>query len=198
MKVKTIKCPECMANLEIEKGLETCYCKYCGCQIFIDSETHNITINKNINITKYVTNTQKNINEAEIIKAKAKLAKVKAKDKENKRQWIAICVYLLILCVLFGMLFKMDMDREAKEKAALSAGMISVGNYKDYVKQDYKVVVANFEAAGFINIEIIDLNDSGIFFWTDGKVEQISIEGNTTFESTDYFSPKSKVVISYH
>lgn len=66
------------------------------------------------------------------------------------------------------------------------------------IGEDYKVVVAHFEAAGFTNIELIDLDDSGIAFWKSEKVEMISIGGNTDFETTDWFSPDTKVVISYH
>ena len=66
------------------------------------------------------------------------------------------------------------------------------------IGEDYKVVVAHFEAAGFTNIELIDLDVSGTAFWKSEKVEMISIGGNTDFETTDWFSPDTKVVISYH
>lgn len=59
-------------------------------------------------------------------------------------------------------------------------------------------MVAHFKSAGFENIEVIDLKDAGIVFWKNDKVEQISVDGNTSFDSTDYFSKDSKVVISHH
>ena len=66
------------------------------------------------------------------------------------------------------------------------------------VGEDYKTVEAHFESAGFTNIELIDLNDSGVTFWNNEKVESISVGGNTRFNSSDYFQPDTKVVISYH
>ena len=75
---------------------------------------------------------------------------------------------------------------------------LKVGYYKDLVGEDYKTVEAHFKAAGFTNIELIDLNDAGIAFWNEGKVETISVGGDTSFDSYDYFDPNTKVVISYH
>ena len=44
----------------------------------------------------------------------------------------------------------------------------------------------------------IDLNDSGIAFWTDGEVVTISVGRDTDFESVDWFAPDTKVIISHH
>ena len=66
------------------------------------------------------------------------------------------------------------------------------------VGEDYKTVEAHFRAAGFTNIELIDLDDAGIAFWNEGKVETISVGGDTSFDSLDFFDPNTKVVISYH
>jgi hypothetical protein len=79
-----------------------------------------------------------------------------------------------------------------------NSGNISAGYYRDLVGEDYKTVEAHFRAAGFTNIELIDLNDSGIAFWNEGKVETISVGGDTSFDSLDFFDPNTKVVISYH
>ena len=81
---------------------------------------------------------------------------------------------------------------------AKSQGKVSAGYYGDLIEQDYKTVVAHFESAGFENIQVIDLDDSGILFWNEGKVTQISIAGNNSFSSDDYFPSDSLVVISHH
>lgn len=97
----------------------------------------------------------------------------------------------LIPILIFGGLFL----NKAVNKGS---GKINAGYYRDLVGEDYKTVEAHFEAAGFTNIELIDLDDAGIVFWRNDKVETISIGGNTQFESTDWFDPDTKVVISYH
>ena len=57
---------------------------------------------------------------------------------------------------------------------------------------------AKLDAAGFTNVELIDLDDSEGLFWIDGKIEAISVGSDTLFESTDWFDPDTNVVISYH
>jgi hypothetical protein len=115
-------------------------------------------------------------------------------DREGKNiKYVLIlaCILFLIpICVLIGM--------EINKTVAEHQGKISAGYYGDLVGQDYQFVEAHFRSAGFTNIELIDLNDSGIAFWNDQKVAQISIGGVTNFDSSDYFDPDTPVVISYH
>ena len=88
---------------------------------------------------------------------------------------------------------------EAKQrKAAIQAGLISAGYSSDWIDKDYHAAVAHFESAGFKNIELVDLDDSGVKFWTNETVASISIEGKSHFNDEDYFSPDSTVYISYH
>ena len=57
---------------------------------------------------------------------------------------------------------------------------------------------AKLDAAGFTNVELIDLDESGRLFRNAGKIETISVGSDTLFESTDWFNPDTKAVISYH
>ncbi len=183
MKLKVLKCPECRANLEVEDSRTSCYCQYCGCKIVFDDET------KTININKHITQKKRYYDEAKITAAKLEDEKDKRDTKIGLIAGFGIPLAIILSIVLY---FSINAG------ISKSQGKVSVGYYKDLVGQDYKTVVAHFESAGFENIELIDLNDSGVLFWNDGKVEQISISGNTTFESVNYFSTNSKVVISYH
>ena len=188
MKLQVLKCPECRANLEVEEGRTSCYCQYCGCKIILDDEKKETTINKNINITKNINRTERYVDDAEVIKATNK-------EKEDKRSWIALAIIGAVLVVV---ILSVNMYFFIGGKVAKSQGKVSAGYYRDLVGQDYETVVAHFEAAGFKNIEVIDLDDSGVLFWKEGKVEKISVAGDTSFESTDYFSTDSKIVISHH
>lgn len=188
MKLRVLKCPECRANLEIEEGRTSCYCQYCGCKIILDDENQEVTINKNINITKNITHTNRSIDDAEVIRETNKA-------KEDKRGWIALIVCAIIgIGIPLGMMLKFDVE----EKIARNRGKINAGFYRDLLGENYETVQAHFESAGFTNIELIDLDDSGIAFWNDGKVKTISVGGDTSFESIDWFDPDTKVVISYH
>lgn len=188
MNLHILKCPECNANLEIEEGRTSCYCQFCGCKIDLNDDTKAPTSNKNIHIIKDISHTTRHIDEANVIRAKSEASK----DTRDFKQLIVLLgVLLLIPIAMFG-------GQTLNRFIAESEGKINAGYYGDLIGEDYKVVVAHFEAAGFTNIELIDLDDSGIAFWKSEKVEMISIGGNTDFETTDWFSPDTKVVISYH
>lgn len=185
MKVKSLKCPECGAYLEIEKGRTSFYCQYCGCQLFLDNEKREYTINKNINISR----TARRIDDAEILREEYK-------EKKDKRDTVIglICGFGIPIATILTIVLCFFINGAI----AKSQGKIQAGNYEDLVGQDYKTVVSHFKAAGFENIEVIDLNDSGIAFWTDGEVVTISVGGDTDFETVDWFAPDEKVVISHH
>ena len=188
MKVRKLNCPNCNGslNMDIAKGTTSVFCSYCGQKVFLDDGKKEYTINKNININETVH--KRYTNDAEVIKATNA-------EKENKRSWIAAIVIIALgICMMVAPAIVMGLNKSI----AVNDGKISAGWYKDLLGQDYKTVEAHFEAAGFTNIQLIDLNDAGIAFWNDGKVEAISVGGDTTFDSTDFFDPDTKVVISYH
>ena len=143
-----------------------------------------LNINKNININKHTRHTD----DAEIIRAVTE-------SKETKHALIAVIViFALVLAVCFVTLLWINL----REDKAEQEGKISAGYYDDLVGEDYKTVEAHFRAAGFTNIELVELDNAGIAFWKKGEVVVISVGGNTTFESGDYFDPDVKVIISYH
>lgn len=188
MKLKVLKCPECKANIEINNKRSSCFCSYCGSQIILDDEKQIITINKNINVTKNIFETKRYIDEAEV-------ERVKAADKSDKRELFVLgmmLVFIVLILLGVGTYFVLI------PKLAESQGKIAAGYYRDLVGKDYETVEAHFEAAGFTNIELIDLDDSGIAFWREGNVKSISVGGDTDFESHQRYSPDTKVVISYH
>ncbi len=186
MRVETINCPYCGASLEVDiQDRESVFCNYCGKQILLydDSvKTKNVNVKKEINIQKRI------VNDAEVIRARAE-------EKENKNAMVVLAIVFGVLLLISALGIGIPSLINATNK---SAGNLNAGYYKDLIGEDYKSVQAHFESAGFTNIELIDLNDSGLAFWKDGEVEIISVGGNTTFESLDWFAPDTKVVISYH
>ena len=187
MRIKPIRCPSCDAKIEIKESEDTCECQYCGCVFSIDNGKSEHTYNKNINIKKEISHTRHHIDDAAVIKAQSKA-------KEDRNMWFMIA-FLMIFS--WGTLFFLGAKEEMEKKVAVQNGMISAGSYEDFIGMKYKGAVAHLEGAGFTNIEAVDLDDAGIFFWNNGKVEQISIGGDMDFSSNDYFDPDTKVVISY-
>lgn len=194
MKLHKMTCPNCdgMLEMKVSNDADYIFCPYCGQQFFVDEDKKTCTINQNININKHIkidkTVHSRYTDDAEVIKAQSK-------DKENKRAWIALIVCAVIaLGIPFGMLTKFDIE----EKQAEKAGKICAGFYKDYEGEKYEAVVAQFEAMGFKHIDTIDLEDSGIAFWKNETVQTVSVAGNSSFDSTDYFYTTDPVIITYH
>lgn len=188
MKIHKLSCPNCngILNMTIANNTSSVFCPYCGQQFIVDDEKKEYIINKNININKNIH--KRYTDDAEVIKAINK-------DKEDKRNYL---MFLVLFAILIGMVAIPSCIMNMNEKKAISEGKINAGFYQDLIGEDYKTVEAHFESAGFTNIELIDLNDAGLAIWKNEKVETISIGGNTSFDSTDFFDPDTKVVISYH
>ena len=182
---ETRKCPHCGASIEVNvEGRESVFCNYCGNSITVDddSTTKNINIKKDVKVHKRYTN------DADIIRAQT----------ESKKDRNDLVTFLVIIGVFFLIAMSCLVVPKLIKDSNENAGKISAGYYRDLVGEDYKTVEAHFRAAGFTDIELIDLDDSGVAFWSAGNVEKISVGGNTSFDSTDYFEPDTKVVISYH
>ena len=149
------------------------------------------------------------INQTVHLKAKKEDPRVEA----NKSFWNGFWSFLksdngLIIIILLGLTLVIaalsySLHKDAREEAKriqseIKSGKITAGNYENYDDEDYKAVKKQLEALGFTNIELIDLDDSGVLFWNNGDVEAISIDGKYNFTSKDYFYPDAKVIIEYH
>lgn len=188
MKLYKLTCPNCNGTLDMEvgEGTTSVFCPYCGQRFFLDDEKKEYTINKNINVNKYIH--KRYTDDADVIRA---INEANKDSRDFKELLIIMGILFLIPVLIFC---SMVLNKVINQ----SQGNISAGYYRDLVGEDYKTVEAHFEAAGFTNIELIDLDDAGIRVWNEGKVATISVGGDTDFESTDWFAPNTKVVISYH
>ena len=198
MRLTKLRCPNCGGSLDIAlDNKDYIFCPYCGEKFFVEDGrkvytfNQNIHIKKDININKNITHTQHNIDEADVIRAKAE-------SREKKYSWVGWVGLVLFWCLLMGIAFyMMDAEERASQKA-INAGKISAGSYEDYEGEPYEAVVAQLEALGFENISCVDLDDSGMMFWKSEKVESVSISGNTAFGKDDYFFPDEIVIVKYH
>ena len=177
MKLCKLTCPNCGGTLkmEITKNNTQVCCPYCRQEFYFDNEKKEYNVNVNKKVSK------KYINVAETIRARTEA-------KESK-----ILIIIMIMCIIIFLSPYLFFNVSAKIQ-----GKVNAGNYEDLKDKDYKTVEAHFKSAGFTNIDLIDLNDAGLAFWNDGKVDTISIGGNNKFGSYDWFQKDIKVVISYH
>ena len=193
MKVEKMTCPSCGANLDVKDKMA--FCQYCGATLAIDDENRTITHNYN---RTFVTRDEARIRESERkenIRIKELEYKERKEKRDNKISIISgICGFgiplLMILALLLG--------PGIKKWTAQAQGKISAGDHDDYIGEKYEAVIEQLEEMGFTNIVTVNLKDSGLAFWNDGKVKSVSIDGNDSFESVNYFHPDDKVIVKYH
>lgn len=193
MKLKKLNCPNCNGELDIKINDEnnSIFCPYCGQKFFVDTGKKERTVNKNISINKNVNYTRRNIDEADVIRAKTE-----AKEKKNGWIFMIVCFFILVLDI--GFMFFMAHLEEKEATQAIADGKLQPGTYSDYEDKNYEAVVEQFELMGFTNVSSVDLDDAGIAVWKSGKVESVSIGGKFNFSSSDYFDPNDPVIVSYH
>lgn len=75
---------------------------------------------------------------------------------------------------------------------------------KDYSGEQYSDAVAAFETAGFTNVKAEPVEYDLLTGWADkltetkGSVEEISINGNTSYDKGGWASPDAAIIIRYH
>ncbi|MBE6796925.1 MAG: zinc ribbon domain-containing protein [Ruminococcaceae bacterium] len=192
MKVKKLTCQTCGANLEVKDNIA--FCSYCGAQLVLDDENRTTTHNYNYNYT-HTKRDEARIRENER-KEKVRLTELEYEERKEKRdnKIGLICGLGIPLFIILAILLGFGINKWSSQ----AQGKICAGYYKDYIGESYEAVVEQFEEMGFENIVTVDLEDSGIAFWNDGKVKSVTIDGNDSFESINYFYPDDKVIIKYH
>ena len=118
---------------------------------------------------------------------------VNAREDKSEKM-ITIVLTVAFVCFFIIIMFSLISERiDRKEKE--DRGMITAGSYSDYKKENYETVKKQFEAMGFYNIEVIEVKDINPL--NNGKVTNISINGNSSFSSSDYFYKSDKVIIEH-
>ena len=193
MKLQKLSCPNCNGSLRINvENKDRLFCPYCGQAFSIDDGRREYTINRNENIVKTVNifnhNINHTINDSEIIKA------------QNERYFGAAGIVGLVLLIIANIFIWGMIGREVQERndSIYAREIISAGSSEDYIGEGYEAVVTQLETLGFTNISTVGLNDSGLKFWTKNKVESVSIDGQTSFDSSNYYSPDAIIIVKYH
>ncbi len=191
MKRIKIICENCGAELEIKD--KVAFCPYCGTKIAFDDGDRNINANLNYNHT-YVERDEARIRENEI-KENMQLQKLQYRERREKRG-----MKVAFLCVggFFALMVVILLIVSISGWIAEAQGKICAGKHEDYIGENYKAVVRQFEEFGFTNIVSIDLEDSDLEPEKDGKVKGIFIDGDNNFGISDYFYPDDKVIIKYY
>lgn len=85
-----------------------------------------------------------------------------------------------------------------EEKIAAHNGFRMIpDSSKKYVGRHYTEVMAELDAAGFTNIIAVGQETRKTIFAKDGAVVRVTIDGQDTFEKSDWFAPEALIRISY-
>ncbi|MGN1276412.1 MAG: hypothetical protein ACI4UK_05420 [Floccifex sp.] len=213
IKINSVKCPSCGANLPIEEGRQQIFCSYCGTKVVVTNENEYI---------------YRHIDEAEIKNAEANqivqlkkleiIERKRAEAAKVKRVKIIISILMGIvgvglmiagagmgglvgLLVLEGVMFIWMMGDEDKEDEDIDFGdKVKVPSaISDYESKNYAAIESMFRSAGFNNVKCIPLNDLTMgLLKKPGMVESITINGHSVTSGGKKYSPDAAVIISYH
>lgn len=218
-----VKCPACGANLNIEEGRKQIFCSYCGMKIIVNNE--NEYIYRHIDEAQIKqTEAQMMQTEAETL-LRIKELEIEEKDKERNRKKTRIAYTVAVLFAIIGifiLLFNNPAGLFAVLAGASIATVTHIGNENrekrktkktlspndaiitdkiaDYENKNYNSIAELFKAAGFTNVNTVALRDLNLLnaMSKGGKVEDVSIDGDSDFEEGDVFAKSANIIITYH
>lgn len=118
IKMVSLKCPECGANLEIEEGRKQCFCQYCGTKIMVDDGSRTYT-------HVYIDKTREKELEFEEKKLVAELEREKA-DAKWKKFSIGSIIVSFVLAALTFIMVKDDFNISFNFTLMLVASIIAI------------------------------------------------------------------------
>ena len=104
VRLVSLRCPNCNANVDLVEGKRIVYCPHCGAGLAVDDDIQraekniNVKTEKNVNVKQ--TNFNVNEDRAEMLRQQKEIAKIKAHRAE-------VIGYLILMAFLFGMCFLM-------------------------------------------------------------------------------------------
>lgn len=213
----SMKCPDCGAELSVERDREFLFCQYCGAKILVNDEN---------------TFTVRHVDEAELKKAETEhmvqMNEIKSERKLQGRDrllfyvWIIATaalgipgiiamladdeglagMFLLILALnvgLAGGTYFFNERKKDKRRTVSGAGIKISHNIAEYHNKHYEAIISLLKRAGFSDIKTVALKD--LNFLTsikNGRVKSIIIDGYDKIEAGDIFSKDAAITVIYH
>ena len=110
--------------------------------------------------------------------------------------------FCIMIAMIVGMYGGMGLFGPLKKRRRVMAGAnetVITAAMKNYREVNYKSMILLFKGAGFTNVTAVPLRDLNLLNQLkNGKVEAVTINGNSEFEEGDVFLKSANVVITYH
>ena len=196
MKLIKLSCQNCNAQLDIDLDNQLVFCPFCGQKLLIDLNHPEIVFAE-----KEKTKREQEITKRELEKTKQVQLDNEYKERKarrvNRALFFGIGFLFLIPILLFLFLnFSIKSDTEKHlNNNEIQAGT-AANDFKGISGEDAKNLLTN---AGFENIKLDETADLVIdFFKKKGRVESVSINGNSGFIESSWFPKNAYVIIKYH
>ena len=126
MELITLKCPNCNADIEVENGVDTFYCKYCGYKIILDGQS-DAAINAKVRMKEMESNER-------IIKEQMHFESEATKEK-NKTGFkvlsilLGVMFFCVVMCAVLGIMGDKKVEaQEQKLQATVDEIMVDIDN----------------------------------------------------------------------
>ena len=120
---------------------------------------------------------------------------IKKEDAYNRRLKLILGIVLVVSVSLI-----LGISMFIKYRTEQTDGKIRV-NYSssDFEGNNYEQVISQLEKQGFTNIKTQKIDDLVTGWITkDGEVEEVKIDGYSSFSTNSRFAPDVEIIVSYH
>lgn len=194
--MKTVKlvCPSCSAEMEVDEEKLLLYCPYCGKKLQMDFP-HIDEVFKEKEKTKRSKERTERVRMEHEYRERTRQQEYEQARENEKAGWKV----LIILFLLSGLLFvgaevgNMVHRANGEVKAPIS------GTEESLKDLDYEDARLLFISEGLEYVQLVNKHDLIVgLLKREGKVESISINGETNFSKGSWFPPDAIVKITYH
>ena len=145
MEMKSLSCPKCGGTLEVEDGLDTFFCKYCGNKIVI-SDLSDAAYKAKSEALHYKH--EETMKDKEHREAKAKWERQeisKQREEKSKNVMLLVCLGICLGLIVFPMLFGFGIPSIKHSARVRKLEKISMEVEESIEKRDYEhaLLVAN-------------------------------------------------------
>ncbi len=200
-----IQCPHCGAKMEVESDRKEAFCTYCGGKMLINAAPVVVAVDNKNDINDKINNKRSTDNKkvaenSKTSKTNKKTVNTKTNKKKDFSEIAAIIIVGIFVCVSLIYLGTHGGKSDTPTKDNSNAGKIQVGiSASNCTGKNFKEVIRNLKSAGFTNIKKDVIADVVFGLITsDGEVEKVTINGKSSFSSSDWFSPDDQVVVTFH
>lgn len=191
MKLITLKCDSCNAQLKLDLDNMQSYCPYCGSYLLLDPEDTGQTM------STIITERGKTKRTALRTGAFGDYLKYKEKKREDQQKYaLKAAGILFALAILLIILLIVVLKQEEREHENMIQIKVSARSLKG---ESYESVVNQFEDMGFDDVKAISEGDlvTGLLS-KEGTVSKVTIDGKSNFKADEWVDQDATIRVYYH